>query len=186
MTLNPVIDRLAQDSATLRANWTLPPEDAKFLYLLARLGGVKRALEVGTSIGFSTLHLALAVAAQNGHVSTIDADAGRQEQAKHNLAEAGLAERVIFHHGDALTVLEQLIQQGQTFDLMFLDARKSEYIEYFNLAEKLLPPGGILLADNTRSHRDELKDFLEAVSQSSAWESCDMETPNGFVLARRR
>jgi predicted O-methyltransferase YrrM len=186
MTLNPVIDRLTQDPEQLKANWTLPPEDARFLYLLARIGKFTRMLEIGTSIGFSTLHLAFAASQQQGHVVTIDADEKRQNQAKQHIAEAGLSEVVSFRLGSALSVLEDLANQGKTFDLMFLDARKSEYIEYFQYAQKLLQPNGLLIADNTRSHREDMTDFIQAVASAEDWESCDMQTPNGFVLARKK
>jgi predicted O-methyltransferase YrrM len=184
--LNPVIDRLAQAPDTLKANWTLPPEDAKFLYLLTRIGRFTRVLEVGTSIGFSTLHLAQAAKQQNGHITTIDADPGRQTEAKRNITAAGFESLVTFKLGEALPVLEELLRQGQKFDFIFLDAQKAEYIDYFRYAEKLLEPNGVLIADNTRSHRDGMQDFIEAVTQSNAWESCDMSTPNGFILARRK
>jgi predicted O-methyltransferase YrrM len=186
MSLNPVIDRLSQTPETLKANWTLPPEDAKFLYLLARIGGFKQMLELGTSIGFSTLHLALAASQQNGHVTTIDASLERQNEAQQNLKAAGLDSQVTFKLGEALKVLEELFQQGQKFDFMFLDAQKAEYIDYFRYAEKLMSSGGVLIADNTQSHRDGMQDFIQAISQSEAWESSDMPTPNGFILARRK
>jgi predicted O-methyltransferase YrrM len=186
MTLNPVIDRLVQTPETLKANWTLPPEDAKFLYLLARIGGFTRCLELGTSIGFSTLHLAQAASEQKGHITTIDASQERQAEAQQNISAAGLAPFVTFKLGDALTVLEELCQQGQRYDLIFLDARKSEYINYLSYAEKLLEPGGVLIADNTQSHRDEMADFIQAIHRADGWECCDMQTPNGFILARRK
>lgn len=186
MTLNPVIDRLAQAPELLKANWTLPPEDAKFLYLLARIGQFTRMLELGTSIGFSTLHLAQAASQQKGHVTTIDASEERQAEARQNLEVAGLASFVTFKLGDALTVLEEQLQQGRRFDLIFLDARKAEYIDYFRYAEKLLEPGGVLIADNTQSHRGEMADFIEAINRAEDWEGCDMSTPNGFILARKK
>jgi predicted O-methyltransferase YrrM len=182
---NPVIARLEADEARLKAHWSLPREDARLLYLLARLGGFQRMLEVGTSIGYSTLHLALAASRQYGRVTTIDASADRQSQAADHLKEAGLAQFTTFITGDALTVLAELEHAGQPFDLIFLDARKSEYISYLDFAEKVLSPGGLLVADNTRSHRPQMADFIERITRSPLWETCDMETPNGFVLARR-
>jgi predicted O-methyltransferase YrrM len=142
-------------------------------------------LEVGTSIGYSTLHLALAASNQAGHVTSLDASAERQAQASQHLQEAGLSSGVTLLTGDALTLLERLVCAGQHFDFIFLDARKSEYRQYLALAETLLLPGGMLLADNTRSHRKQMQDFIDAVTRSPAWETSDLETPNGFLLARR-
>lgn len=185
MFLNPVIARLESDEARLKSHWSLPREDARFLYLLARIGGFQQMLEVGTSIGYSTLHLALAASLQEGSVTSIDASAERQSQALEHLEEAGLAQYVNLKQGDALTVLAKLAKTGRTYDLMFIDARKSEYIQYLDYAETFLAPGGVLLADNTRSHRPQMADFIERINASPMWETSDMETPNGFVLARR-
>lgn len=184
--MNSVIERLEADPGYLKSHWCLPREDARFLYLLARIGRFQRMLEVGTSVGYSTLHLAQAASLQNGHVTTIDASFERQAQALNHLQEADLAANVTLLPGDALTVLNTLLESGQIFDLMFIDARKSEYLAYMEIAERLLAPGGVLLADNTRSHRRQMADFIERIAQSPVWESSDLETPNGFVLARKR
>lgn len=186
MTFQAVIQRLEERPEYLRSNWTLPPDAARFLYILARSCQIRQVLEIGTSIGYSTLHLAWAASETGGHVTTIDADPGRQGQAAQNLQEAGLSERVTLLTGDALSVLDGLQQQGARFDFMFLDARKSEYIQYLAYAEQLMPEGALLLADNTRSHRDEMVDFIQAISGSRHWVSCDMDTANGFILARKR
>ena len=185
ITLNPAIARLEADEARLKANWSLPREDARFLYLLARLGRFQRMLEVGTSIGYSTLHLALAASQHQGHVTTIDASPERQAQAAEHLSEAGLIDFVTLMPGDARTVLATLVHQGQVYDFMFLDARKSEYVDYLDAAEQMLGPGGMLLADNTRSHRDQMVDFITRSEASPLWETADMDTPNGFLLAHR-
>jgi predicted O-methyltransferase YrrM len=185
MKVGSVIARLAADPAYLSGNWSLPPETARFLNLIARIGGCRELLEVGTSVGFSTLHLAWAAAENGGHVDTIEASEERQGEARRNIEEAGLASHVTFHLGDALGVLDQLRVSGRRFDLMFLDARKKEYVAYFERAQVLVRPGGIVMADNTRSHRERMADFVEAVGTAPGWRSCDIDTPNGFILARR-
>jgi predicted O-methyltransferase YrrM len=186
MSLNPVITRLEADEARLKAHWSLPPEDARFLYLLARIGRFRRMLEVGTSIGYSTLHLALAASHQQGRVISIDASPERQREAAGHLQEAGLGSYVTLLPGDALAVLAGLAQgESPAYDFMFLDARKSEYEAYLDYAEKFLAPGGVLLADNTRSHRQQMAHFILRIAASPLWEVSDMDTPNGFILARR-
>jgi len=185
MDLHPILAQLESNPDYLKAHWSLPREDARFLYLLARIGRFQRMLEVGTSVGYSTLHLALAASLQNGHVTTIDASAERQAQALQYLQEAELHTHVSLLCGDALATLTNLRDAGNQYDFIFLDARKSEYIEYLALAETLVPPGGVLLADNTRSHRPQTQTFIEQITQSTQWEASDLETPNGFVLARK-
>jgi predicted O-methyltransferase YrrM len=184
MPMNPVITELEQNPDNLQSHWCLPREEARFLYLLTVIGRFRDVLEVGTSIGYSTLHLAQAVAENDGQVVTIDASAERQAEAHQHLQAAGLANRVSLLQGDALTRLAELTATEQRFDLMFVDARKSEYIQYLALAETLLRPGGVLVADNTRSHRSKMLDFVEAIHQSPVWEVSDLETPSGIIMAR--
>lgn len=180
--LNPVIARLEADPALLQAHWCLPLEEARFLYLLACMGRFRNMLEVGTSIGYSTLHLAQAALENDGFVTAIDASAQRLQMAGSHLAEAGLAERVTLRHGDALTVLQA--EQAGHFDFIFLDARKSEYRQYWREAERLLMPGGVLVADNTVSHRERMTDFLQDIRQSAYWRVSELPTPNGLLLGR--
>lgn len=182
---HPVIERLEADEENLKAHWSLPREEARFLYLLARMSHARQSLEVGTSIGYSTLHLALAASRQNGHVISIDASQERQSQAQAHLEQAGLAEHVTLMHGDARQTLQALQVENVLFDLAFLDARKSEYHAYLELIEPMLCIGGLLIADNTRSHRQQMERFIEAITHSIQWETCDLETPHGLILARK-
>lgn len=181
--IETVISQLETDPDRLRANWSMPRESARLLYLMARIGQVERALEVGTSIGYSGLHLGLALAETGGQLDTIDASPERLSQARQHFEAAGLSDVIRIHQGDALPTLTKL--PGKAYDLMFIDARKSEYLDYFHHARRLLRPGGVLFADNTRSHRGEMADFIEAVTQHPDWETADLDTPNGFLLARQ-
>ena len=185
MRVETVIARLTEHRRYLNENWSLSPESAKLLHLVARIGRCHDILEVGTSIGFSTLHLAWAAAEHGGHVTSIEASPERQAQARRHIDEAGLSATVSLRLGSAIPVLDTLVADKLQFDMVFLDARKKEYADYFRFAQMLVRPGGILVADNTRSHRDKMTDFIAAVQSHPDWRSCDIETPNGFVLAHR-
>lgn len=180
------VDRLSADPQTLRDNWCLPPQAAKMVYLLAKLSGARRVLEVGTSIGYSTLHLALGVSEIAGQVTCIDASADRMTIAKKHFETAGLKDFIHPIVSEAIPALENLNKQGAAFDLAFLDAQKAEYLAYLRLIEPMMSPGGLLIADNTQSHRSEMQPFITEIMSSPAWEACDVETPNGFILARKR
>ncbi len=123
------------------------PELARLLEALAAIAPAGRVLEIGTGIGYGTLHLARG--ARNGRVTSIDPDRERLETAHGYLARAGVADRVELVAGRALEVLPGL-EPG--FDLVFLDAEKSEYRRCLDLALPLLVVGGRLVVDNLLWH----------------------------------
>jgi caffeoyl-CoA O-methyltransferase len=114
------------------------------LGVLARAAGARRVIECGTAIGVSTLHLARAVG-EGGYVVSFDVDPDRQATARAYLERAGVADRVDLRLQPALDGLADL---DGTFDLAFLDAIKSEYAAYVELALPLLRTGGLLVIDN--------------------------------------
>jgi caffeoyl-CoA O-methyltransferase len=115
-------------------------------------------LEVGTAIGYSTLHMAEALG--NGRVVTIERDPVRVGQAQGFLGRAGVAERVEMVEGDALDAVDRL---DGLFDLIFLDATKTEYPEYLKLAEPKASDRAVLVVDNLLMSGDvALEDDSEA------------------------
>jgi predicted O-methyltransferase YrrM len=100
-------------------------------------------LEVGTAIGYSTLHMAEQL--ERGRVVTLERDPGRASQARDFLARAGVAERVELVEGDARETIGAL--EGP-FDLLFVDATKREYRDYIALAEPKLAARALLVVDN--------------------------------------
>jgi predicted O-methyltransferase YrrM len=114
-------------------------------FLAARVGALDTALvlEVGTAIGYSTLHMAEALRA--GRIVTIERDPERAGQAREFLARGGVAERVEIVEADALEAIGSL--EGP-FDLVFVDATKGEYPEYLRLAEPKVAARAALVIDN--------------------------------------
>ena len=124
------------------------PTQGKFLHLLARLMGASNILELGTLGGYSSIWLARALG-DKGRLVTIESNPKHAEVARANLAFAGLSDRVEFRVGSALEVLPLLAQQGRgPFDLIFIDANKSNMPEYFDWALQLSRPGSLIIADN--------------------------------------
>jgi predicted O-methyltransferase YrrM len=117
-------------------------ETGRFLAALCRtLDPV--VLEVGTAIGYSTLHMAEQL--ERGRVVTLERDPDRAAQARSYLERAGVADRVELVEGDALATIEGL---DGPFDLLFVDASKGEYARYIELAEPKLAERGLLVVDN--------------------------------------
>lgn len=126
----------------------ISPIQGKLLQVLARTCGAKRILELGTHGGYSTVWLARAMS-EEGQLITIEADAENAELAENNIAFAGVADKVSVRQGKALDVLQALAAENlPPFDMVFIDADKPPYKEYFELAVKLSRPGAIIVADN--------------------------------------
>lgn len=142
---DPVLAQVlaTSDAAGLPAIAVAPNQGA-FLNLLARFGRAKTILELGTLAGYSTIWLGRALPA-DGRLLTLEADPAHAEVARENIALAGLSDIVELRVGPALEVLPTL---DEKFDLIFIDADKPNYPEYFQWAVRLSRPGTIIVADN--------------------------------------
>lgn len=124
------------------------PAQGKFLHLLARMIGARRILEIGTLGGYSTIWMARALPA-DGHVLTLEADARHADVARQNFARAGLSAKIELRLGKALDSLPQIARDGaEPFDLIFIDANKSDLDAYFSWSLKLSHPKSVIVADN--------------------------------------
>jgi predicted O-methyltransferase YrrM len=101
-------------------------------------------LEIGTFTGYSALCLAKGLA-EGGQLHTIEIDDEMEPIAKKYFLKSGMSDRIIQHIGDARQLIPLL---QQTFDLVFIDADKREYCDYYQLVFDRIPVGGFLLADN--------------------------------------
>jgi predicted O-methyltransferase YrrM len=119
-------------------------ETARFLATLTRALQPARVLEVGTAIGYSTLHIAEQLP-PGGKVVTLERDERRIGQARDFLGRGGVLDRVEIVEGDALETLPPL--EGP-FDMLFLDATKGEYRSYLEIAEEKATERAVLLVDN--------------------------------------
>lgn len=126
----------------------VPAHVGKFLYLLAKIQGAKRILELGTLGGYSTIWLARALAA-DGRLLSIDINPKHLEIAKLHLEKAGLSHLVVLYEGLASDWLQEFsLTQPDPFDFIFIDADKSNNQHYLDLSLKLARPGTLILIDN--------------------------------------
>jgi predicted O-methyltransferase YrrM len=127
---------------------SVTPSLGKLLQLLARLVDAKNILEIGTLGGYSTIWLARALPA-GGRVITLEADAKHAKVACKNIARAGLADVVELREGKALDTLPELAAEGlEAFELIFIDADKSNNPHYFDWALRLSHKGTLIIVDN--------------------------------------
>lgn len=124
------------------------PTAGKFLMLLAKIGGARRVLEVGTLAGFSTIWLARGVG-EYGQVITCEREQPHADVARANLDQAGVGSRVDIRVGSATDTLKQLIEADtEPFDLVFIDADKPNNVRYLTAALQLARPGSVIVLDN--------------------------------------
>jgi len=120
------------------------PTQGKLLYLMARMIGAKRILEVGTLGGYSAIWLARALPA-DGELITLEYDPKHADVARSNIKNAGFADRVDIITGAAIDTLPTL---GGMFDFSFIDADKKSNPDYFQWALKLSRQGSVIVVDN--------------------------------------
>jgi predicted O-methyltransferase YrrM len=124
------------------------PAQGRLLYLLARIAGARRILEVGTLGGYSTIWLAQALPA-DGRLVTLELEPRHAEVAQANIDRAGLSDKVELRIGPALKALEALAGEGAgPFDLVFIDADKPNNRNYLASAIGLSRPGTVIVCDN--------------------------------------
>lgn len=120
----------------------------RFLQVMAMSCRAKRILEIGTLAGFSTIWLGRGLPA-DGKLVTLELEPKHAETASLNIEKAGLKTRVDIRVGDALTTLKKMVaEKEEPFDLIFIDADKPPYTEYFQESLKLSHPGTVIIADN--------------------------------------
>ena len=141
-----VLYQLARETGlkTLAPQMISGPLQGLLLQTISGLKKPKRILEVGTFTGYATICLARGLA-DGGKMDTIEVNPELAYIIKKYLKKAGLNQQVTLHIGDARQVIPKL--EGD-FDLVFLDAAKQHYSEYYQLLIDRIPPGGLLLADN--------------------------------------
>ncbi len=178
-----IAEVLNQLERTSEQYWNISPQIGSLLNIMAKVVQARRVLEVGTSNGYSTIWLAEGVSGQNGKVVTIDLDGPRLQLARENLARAGLEQYVEFRLGDALDIIPKL--EGQ-FDLVFLDADKSEYYQYLRLSLDKLKDNGLVVAEDVTVYGNMMPDFLWEITHNDRLETVIIPYDDGISISRKK
>ena len=155
------------------------PTTGRFLFSLVAPQADCEVLEIGAGRGNSTIWFAAGVRLLGGRVVSLERDPKVAADWRRNIANAGLEEWAELIEGDALETLAGL---DDVFDVVFLDAQKDEYEQYFDLARKLVDPGGLVLADNVLSHEDVLGDYSRARQSDATLLSVTVPLDSGLEL----
>ena len=120
------------------------PVQGRLLRMIASLSGAKRVLEIGAFTGYSTACIALALP-EDGMVDTLEQNDELEDLMRKGWEKAGVSKRIRLHLGDAIRTLKTL---SGPYDMVFMDADKRQYADYYSLALPLLRPGGLMIADD--------------------------------------
>jgi caffeoyl-CoA O-methyltransferase len=155
------------------------PTTGRFLFALAASQPGIEVLEVGGSRGFSSIWLAAGARVLGGRLVSLEHDPERCARWRANIAAAGLEEWAELVEGDAFVTLRET---ADIFDLVFLDAEKSDYEALFALVRPLLEPGGLVIADNVVSHADPLAAYSAARQSDPTLVSVTIPLDRGLEL----
>lgn len=146
-----LLRELRDETATLEYSMMqISPEQGQFMSLLIKLMGAGRALEVGTFTGYSSICVAQALPA-DGQLICCDTSPQWTSMAERYWARAGLDSKIKLYTQPAQLTMQMLLDDGEagTFDFIFIDADKQNYVMYYEMALKLLRNGGLIAVDNT-------------------------------------
>ena len=156
----------------------------------------KRILEVGTAIGFSALCFSKYLS-EGGRIDTIEIESLRVEQALENIEKVGVQDKIRVLEGDALEILPYLTEE---YDVVFIDAAKGKYLEFFEHALRLCKKGGYIIADNVlykgmvqsdynkhkqRTAVNKLRAFIDMVLENITLESKLIDIGDGITVSKK-
>ena len=119
----------------------------QILRMLAQMTGATDILELGTFTGYSAICLASALP-EDGHLDTLELNDELEDLILEGFDRAGLADKIELHIGDCKETVLRLKEEGRMYDIVYIDANKREYCEYYDLVFDMIRPGGLILADN--------------------------------------
>ena len=119
----------------------------QLMRMIVQMSGARDILELGTFTGYSAICLAGALP-QDGHLDTLELNDELEDLILEGFEKAGLEDRISLHIGDCKETILKLREEGRMYDMVYMDANKREYCEYYELVFDMIRPGGLILADN--------------------------------------
>ena len=195
-TPDPDFFRRLEEETRAISDWPqmmVGPLEGPYLGWLVRLSGARRILEIGTFTGYSSISMALNMAPE-GRIVSLDVNEETTAVARRYAEEAGVADRIDYRVGPAI---EELSRLDGPFDLVFIDADKESYVDYFENVLPKLSEQGFIVADNTlwsgRVVEDDgdgstqaIKRFNDHVAADERVECLMLTVRDGMTLIRRR
>ena len=169
---------------------------AYFMQLLIKINNVKKILEIGTFTGYSALSMALAID-EDGLITCLDKNRETSDTANNFFKKANVKNKIDLLIGPAVENLNKLINQNKSFDLIFIDADKENYIKYYDLAFQLLSTKGLILIDNVlwkgevinNNKNDKItniiKDFNTYIKKDNRIDKTILPIGDGITICRK-
>lgn len=166
----------------------------QFLRMLCEMIQARRVLEIGTYTGYAAISMAMGMT-DGGMVHTIDINDELEDMVRDFVHRSGMEERICFHVGDACEVIPRL---NEIFDLVFIDADKRQYLDYYRLVFDKVRSGGMIVADDvlwdgkvvdTQSRDAQTRGILEFndfVQSDSRVENILLPIRHGLMLIRKK
>lgn len=167
----------------------------QFLKMLCRLMEARRVLEIGTYTGYAALSMAEGMA-ESGVLHTIDCNDELEDLVRKYIGRSGWEERIVFHVGDAREVIPTI---DEVFDLVFIDADKREYSDYYRLVVDRVRPGGLIVADDVLwngkvidfpakadAQTQGILDFNDLIQRDSRVENVLLPVRHGLMMVRKK
>ncbi|GAB4844575.1 hypothetical protein Ancab_037973 [Ancistrocladus abbreviatus] len=189
----------------IRSIMTLAADEAQFISMLLKLTNAKKTLEVGVFTGYSLLATALALP-EDGKIIAVDPDREAFEFGLPHIKKAGVDHKINYIQSDGTSALKNLLDNGKeegSFDFVFMDADKENYIHYHDMLLKLVRVGGVIAYDNTlwfgsvalgesdpmpdlaKKHRADLLKLNSYLASDARIESTILSIGDGLTLCRR-
>lgn len=176
-------------------------ETQTFLKFLLAMKKPKRVLEIGTAVGFSAILMSEAIP-EDSTITTLEKVEMRLVKARQNLAYAPRASQITLIEGDAIDILKQLAEEKNSFDFIFLDAAKAQYMNFLPEIMRLLPKDGILLTDNVlqdgtvaesrysitrrdRTIHSRMRDYLYTITHREELQTAILPVGDGVTVSTR-
>lgn len=163
---SPLLEQVRHKGESLVQGMQISPSEGKTLSMFAKMIGAKHILEIGTFVGYSTLWMAEALA-KDGEIITLESNPNNAAIAREHFDASPHAGQIVIKEGKAIASLEALQNEMPIFDLVFIDAAKSEYMQYLELVTPMVRRGGLVIGDNTLLFGNMIDAPLKEVSDAA-------------------
>ena len=194
----PFLEELEKKSIKENIPIIRPSAQSLLRYILADKKPAS-ILELGTAVAYSAIFMATYGPA-DVKIDTIENYEKRIPEAEHNIAAAGMEDKIRLIQGDAMDVINQLAGEGKCYDMIFVDAAKAQYVSYLPVCKRLLREGGVLVTDNVlfdgdivlsrfavrrrdRTIHARMREFLRMISEDGELVTTILPIGDGMTLS---